>query len=516
MPVQIDPVTLVVTAVLMIPLIAAAMLFLWWQTREAALLFWAGGTLAMAASTLLIPGALDVGGSMRYGALLLLAGHWLFLQGICAFRGADTPARALRRYLLPVLLLAWLAAIPFDSLALSLTFGVYASAALALLCGSMLIFGPGRQGRAAAMFTGTIFVLEAVWLLLCASHGFSGGDVAEAWRWLHVGAFVLLIGWSFGFLMAFGQRNQERIAELANRDQLTGIATRRALLEQAEHALAMARRKQTPLALLMLDIDHFKQVNDAHGHAAGDLVLRHFAATVDGCLRSTDLFGRVGGEEFCILLSDTPGEGARLLAERVRSACAAARVMYRGIAIDTTVSIGLAHIDDGRAELADLMASADQALYQAKRAGRNQVCCVERSATAGSIIRLVWDGRYRCGHAMIDGEHEYLFGRVNALFEEMQKAADSPGVEARLREVLFWLVSHFRHEEEILAAAGWPELARHARLHGELEARGAALLEDVQAGRRNHAALLDFLLIDIIARHLAQDDAEYFAFVQPA
>lgn len=160
---------------------------------------------------------------------------------------------------------------------------------------------------------------------------------------------------------------------LASTDSLTGAYNRRHFLQLLEQEMARHQRYGEPAALLMLDLDHFKQVNDHYGHAAGDSVLKFFAACARRMLRRSDHLGRLGGEEFAILLPDTDADGARELAERLRQAIAESPVESEAGSIHYSVSIGIALFrhDDSTAD--SILARADHALYRAKHAGRNQV-----------------------------------------------------------------------------------------------------------------------------------------------
>ncbi len=156
-------------------------------------------------------------------------------------------------------------------------------------------------------------------------------------------------------------------------DQLTGVANRRSFFEVAELELARYARKPRPIALLLIDIDHFKLVNDNHGHAAGDAVIVSLARLLQDSVRSIDIVARLGGEEFVILLPSTSADMAERIAERIRRKVAALRVETEAGDIHCTVSIGVTEVGAGTEEVTKLLASADKALYAAKNAGRNRV-----------------------------------------------------------------------------------------------------------------------------------------------
>lgn len=164
----------------------------------------------------------------------------------------------------------------------------------------------------------------------------------------------------------------EELRIQARFDALTGLVNRRHFLERLDGELHRSARFGLPCSLAVLDIDHFKSVNDRFGHAAGDAVLRMFAQTVGQCLRSSDLVARFGGEEFAVLMPQTPVDGATELAERIRGAVQSASVSGEGDALRVSVSIGVAQWSGENPE--QLIARADDAMYAAKTAGRNRVC----------------------------------------------------------------------------------------------------------------------------------------------
>ncbi len=165
---------------------------------------------------------------------------------------------------------------------------------------------------------------------------------------------------------------QQGLHALAHTDELTGVDNRRAFMRRAEEELERARRYGLPAAMLMIDIDHFKAINDSVGHAGGDEVLRSFASTARTVVRQSDLFGRVGGEEFAALLPHTAREGAQAIGERLLQQVRQRPAVWAAAAVPYTVSVGLSLATTDQT-VQQLMASADRALYRAKGLGRDQL-----------------------------------------------------------------------------------------------------------------------------------------------
>lgn len=171
------------------------------------------------------------------------------------------------------------------------------------------------------------------------------------------------------------QRLETELRRLATTDSLTMLPNRRFFLERARQEQHRAARNGTCLSVLIMDIDHFKRVNDTHGHAAGDQVLVGLGELLRAGMRDQDVAGRLGGEEFAVLLPDTDSAGAVMLAERLRAAVESHRI--KGVAdhpLQITASLGVASLTAGRGSVDELLARADEALYRAKKAGRNCVC----------------------------------------------------------------------------------------------------------------------------------------------
>jgi diguanylate cyclase (GGDEF)-like protein len=167
----------------------------------------------------------------------------------------------------------------------------------------------------------------------------------------------------------------DSLAEANHRDSLTGIYNRRFLEESIAKEFNRAHRYGGTVSLIMLDIDYFKLINDAHGHLAGDEVLRTTAKRLDVIARETDILGRYGGEEFGVLLPETTPDGAQIFAERIRSNVEEAAITYGESAIKVTISCGIAQYHGEMTQYEELIKEADDALYQAKKAGRNCVRC---------------------------------------------------------------------------------------------------------------------------------------------
>lgn len=228
---------------------------------------------------------------------------------------------------------------------------------------------------------------------LWAVHRLNNGD------WMAVGVFVLVYlpvllfslfnSWSTtqdrrrSFLRAQLEEMTSRDLALANRqleilahtDSLTQVSNRRHFEERARREVERTLRHHTALSLLILDVDHFKRINDTYGHAAGDRLLQQLCVRAGGALRDNDLLARCGGEEFHVLLPDTELADALLVAERLRLALADCQVpIDGGESVRFTVSIGAAQLEAGVEDIETTIRRADQALYAAKTSGRNRVC----------------------------------------------------------------------------------------------------------------------------------------------
>ncbi len=199
--------------------------------------------------------------------------------------------------------------------------------------------------------------------------------------------FAVVLVTSVGFLLLHKERSEDAAQKLALTDPLTGAFNRRTFLELAEKEIARTRRAKGSLSLIMLDLDHFKLINDRNGHLAGDEVLKGVVAVVLTCLRKEDLLVRYGGEEFCILLPNVHGDRAAAMAERIREAVEQARFSFNGRVLPVTISMGVTTLSlDGNEDVDQLVNRADEALYTAKKAGRNRVVSFPPNTTLAMLM----------------------------------------------------------------------------------------------------------------------------------
>ena len=187
---------------------------------------------------------------------------------------------------------------------------------------------------------------------------------------LQVGSTTIL---KFSYQDEVEENFQKQLYDSATRDGLTGAFNKKYFADQLKTEFAYCYRHNTPLSLALFDIDFFKKLNDGFGHLAGDLALRQLSALVQKALRTEDIFARYGGEEFGVILRDTDGERAFLIAERVRRSTEQNEFMYEGKRLPLTISIGLATLEkQNYASPKALVKASDQFLYEAKRKGRNR------------------------------------------------------------------------------------------------------------------------------------------------
>jgi diguanylate cyclase (GGDEF)-like protein len=257
-------------------------------------------------------------------------------------------------------------------------FGVQAGTAAIFFAGTGLLCGwrSWKKGNAGDGIIVVAALMMAVGIPLALYQWLIQGDyqLAQIITFgVYSSAYTLV---AIGFLASVVIEYQQNLSHLALEDPLTQLLNRRGLENALHITLAQATRQQSPTAAIMIDIDHFKEVNDNFGHEAGDQVIRKIAQTLQRMSRTGDVVARIGGEEFLLVLPGTELDGARRLAERIRADISAAPLIINQQRIPITVSLGLAGTI-GEVELDKLSQEADRAMYLAKRGGRNRVASVE-------------------------------------------------------------------------------------------------------------------------------------------
>jgi len=207
--------------------------------------------------------------------------------------------------------------------------------------------------------------------------------IASLFGFIYFESIIFALGTSVFILALVKERNEAAGLSAARTDSLTGIASRAAFLENAERVLERCRRDSAPVSVLMFDLDRFKAVNDRHGHAVGDVVIQKFCEVVNAALRPNDVFGRVGGEEFTVVLPGSSIEAACARAERIRASFAQDCRFVRDRQVNATVSGGVSVSVKSELTLEQLLEYSDAALYVAKADGRNRIKRAEQPTLEG-------------------------------------------------------------------------------------------------------------------------------------
>lgn len=292
----------------------------------------------------------------------------------------------------PVYVTTVLMAVALTSVAVAFLTGQYTTPAMLIIVGFLVICYMAFPRRfylppsitIAVMLVG-MTVLERLHVIpyapLFRVHGYGLGShphgIAVFFAILIILVALVVIGSAFVFNIQALRRREELLRDQSLTDSLTGVANRRHFLDQARRELARASRYRLPVTCLMLDLDHFKQVNDRFGHDAGDQVLIAVASRLSGLLRQHDFIARLGGEEFAMLLAHTDADRGALVAERCRQVVAGIDFIFNGVPHPVTTSVGVASVAGEEPTTSELLKRADKALYRAKADGRNCVRVAE-------------------------------------------------------------------------------------------------------------------------------------------
>ncbi len=379
--INLDANTLFMIAIYVEALLGLLLLFAWIQNTQVRAVAWWGCAHLMRSGSIALFG--------MYGAVpdlisIDLANAILFLS----FGVTWTGARIFdNRPVLPVYLLAgpllWFFVSHFPAFSVNLDLRVMLSCGIIAAYTWMTAyeFWRGRSEPLVSRWP-AIFMLFAHGSLFLLRTPLAGmlpwlptGQVVQS-VWLIVMTFEALlftISIAFILLAMTKERSEYRLRTAAMVDSLTGIANRRAFLQDGAELTKRHAANPCPTAILLIDLDHFKSINDRFGHAVGDRVLQMFARTAQANIKSPDLIGRLGGEEFAVVLYDVGQERAVARAELIRTAFAEVAEEVDGYPVAATLSIGMVFTRSATLDLTDLLTQADEALYDAKERGRNRV-----------------------------------------------------------------------------------------------------------------------------------------------
>lgn len=328
--------------------------------------------------------------------------------------------------------------------------------------------------------------------------------------------FISLLLMTIGFVLMIKERADECIRLIAMKDRLTGIWNRVRLEEDAQQEIARLERYGHPASIIMVDLDHFKQINDQFGHGTGDSVLKEFCLVVQRCIRSTDILARWGGEEFVVLLPNSGFVNAVSLAERIRAAIEQHQ-FPSGLRITASLGLSVCQTAD---TWNSWLERADKALYRAKSTGRNRVeneylplDGEQNDQSKTNLVQLVWRSSYESGNSLIDTQHRALFEHANTLLQAILDDKSKSEISRLIASLVSEIEQHFKDEESVFQHANYSDFDHHNKLHCHLLERAKTLLERYEKDRIGSIELLHFLTYEMVAQHILIEDRKYFSSI---
>lgn len=292
-------------------------------------------------------------------------------------------------------------------------------------------------------------------------------------------------------------------------DRFTGIYTREYFNFRLKEELSFSLRNNYPIAMIYFDLDHFKAVNDAHGHSTGDEVLLNVVSNVKAVIRAEDVFSRWGGDEFILLLPQTDYKGAGLLAERIRHEIEHSPVNK---AYGVTASLGYSEW-----KLHEYSESwfhrTDDALYRSKNSGKNKATGSDPNQTKEVLVKVEWNPKLNSGCHVIDLEHKAILDRCNQIVES---ALEQSGFDETIRNVEHFIIEleqHFIDEIQILREVNYPDVDNHQRIHDALLKRTNEIFQKAIKRDINAMEFFKFLVLTVVEGHFQYEDTKYFAYL---
>lgn len=298
---------------------------------------------------------------------------------------------------------------------------------------------------------------------------------------------------------------EEKIREIAIKDGLTGLHNRSYLDMVINDEIEKAERYELPISLFILDIDHFKRINDKWGHPVGDTVLQLLAEIIIKNSRASDYKFRIGGEEFMVILPHTGLEGAKEAAEKMRLEIENA---FHPVVGKFTASFGVADRKKGQT-YHQLYQKADAALYKAKEAGRNRV--EVSKANNLKTTSLYWKDAWNSGDEILDAQHKEIFISSSKLQEDYIVSLPKEEALAYIDKILSSIEEHFNYEEKLLEKIGYAEIYQHKKIHAYLLKKVYDLRKELAEGLFVPSTAFNFIFEQVVLGHILQDDIRFFA-----
>lgn len=313
---------------------------------------------------------------------------------------------------------------------------------------------------------------------------------------------------------------EEELIRQARIDTLTGLNNRRAFYTLVEKELQRGERYNDPMVMLMIDIDHFKKINDTYGHGIGDKVLIQIAEVCKRELRSFDIVGRMGGEEFGALLINADARSGYQVAERLRRAVKNSIVATEKGVAKCSASVGGVAFSGHGQSIDYRLKQADDALYEAKATGRNRVVVTDEFTPSEEyeilklhLLHLKWNESYECGNKTIDGQHRNLFRLANLLLNALLDGQTRESCQNRINTLNNEISKHFDTEEEIIEASGYPGLEKHKKIHQGLLEKAKEAAKRYGEENLGLGEVLNFLIVDVVSEHMLREDVKFYEYL---
>ncbi|MBF4694936.1 diguanylate cyclase domain-containing protein [Fusibacter ferrireducens] len=292
-------------------------------------------------------------------------------------------------------------------------------------------------------------------------------------------------------------------------DRFTKIYTREYFNLRLKEEVSNSQRHNHPISMIYFDLDHFKKVNDVHGHSAGDEVLLEVVAKVKSIIRLGDIFARWGGDEFIILLPNINLSGAQAIAERIRREIEALDINK---SYGVTASVGYSEWKN-KEYIESWFIRTDQALYTSKNTGKNKITASDHNKEKNILVRAEWDETSNSGCKTIDDEHRAIVARCNRIVESALEQSSFDETIRNVENVILEMEQHFKDEIEILNRVGYPQVEKHKKIHAALLSRTNVIFKKTIQRDITAVEFFSFLLITVVEGHFKNEDVKYFPYI---